>query len=63
MKRFVVLLLALCMIFTLAACGSKAKCDICGETKTCKTEEVLGEKINICRDCEKQLNDLADLLG
>ncbi len=63
MKRLVVLLLALCMVFTLAACGNKTKCDICGETKVCKTVEILGEKGNICRDCEKQLNDLADLVG
>lgn len=63
MKRLVTLLLALCMIFALAACGGKTKCDICGETKSCKSIEVLGEKVNICSDCESDLTDLAGMLG
>ncbi len=63
MKRLVTLLLALCMIFALAACGGKTKCDICGETKSCTSVEVLGEKVNICSDCEGQLTDLAGMFG
>ncbi len=63
MKRFVVLMLALVMILSLAACGGKTKCDICGETKSCKSIEVLGEKINICDDCQSQMEDLANSLG
>ncbi len=63
MKRLITLLLALCMIFALAACGGKTKCDICGETKSCKTIEVLGEKANICSDCEDQLTELAGMFG
>ncbi len=62
MKRLVTLLLALCMIFALAACGG-TKCDICGETKSCKSIEVLGEKVNICSDCESDLTDLAGMIG
>ena len=58
MKRVVVLLLALAMIFSLAACGNKT-CDVCGESKKCDTIEVLGEKMNICDDCMDQINELA----
>ena len=59
MKRVVVLLLALAMIVGLAACGGKTTCDVCGESKKCKTIEVLGEKMNICDDCMDQINELA----
>ncbi len=63
MKRVITLLLALCMMFALAACGAKAKCDVCGETKNCETIEVLGEKIHICGDCKDSINDLVDMFG
>lgn len=64
MKRVVVLLLALSMIFALAACGGKVECDICHETKSCKSIELLGQKINICNDCQSQMEGLANsLLG
>ena len=64
MKRVVVLLLALAMILALAACGGKTKCDVCGETKDCDTIEVLGEKMNICKDCQEDINALASgMLG
>ena len=64
MKRVVVLLLALAMIFALAACGGKTTCDVCGESKKCDTIEVLGEKMNICKDCQEEINSLASgMLG
>lgn len=60
MKRFVVLLLALTMIAALAACGGRtAECDFCGETKRCKSVEIMGEKVNLCSDCQDLLDSLA----
>lgn len=44
----------------LTGCGKKV-CDICGEEARCKTEEVLGEEVNICKDCQEDLEDLANL--
>lgn len=63
MKRVIALLLVLSVIFALAACSAPTTCDICGETKSCKTIEVLGQKMNICGDCEKEMNDLANSLA
>lgn len=64
MKRFVVLLLALTMIFALAACGKGGKtmeCEGCGQTKTCKEVTFMGETGWLCSDCEKLLDSLSDL--
>ncbi len=63
MKRVVVLLLALSMLFALAACSGKTTCDICGETKSCETIDVMGEKMNICSDCKQDAMDIVDMLG
>lgn len=53
MKRVVVLLLALSMIFALAACGGSktTTCDLCGETKSCKSLTVEGETGWFCDNC------------
>ena len=59
MKRIVALLLAVLMVFTLAACAGKTTCDICGEKKKCDTIEVLGQKVKICKDCQNEIADLA----
>lgn len=45
---------------TLTGCGKK-ECDICGEMGKCKTIEFLGSEINICGDCQDDLNDLGSL--
>ena len=65
MKRLIcVLMLVAIMATMLTACG-KFKCDVCGEEKTGKKyeRELLGEEIDICKDCYKELEELADAFG
>ena len=56
MKKFkkVLLVAAALVIVALSAVGCKktAKCFYCGDEKKCEEYEVLGEKINVCGDCE-----------
>lgn len=41
------------MACSLVGCGKKT-CDVCGKKKSgVKTEKVLGIKVNICKDCQK----------
>lgn len=65
MKKRITKVLVLMSVMVLMATGltgcGKKECDICGEEARCKTEEVLGEEINICKDCEEDLEDLADM--
>ena len=48
----------------LCGCG-KFTCDFCGEEKSGSkhTVEFLGEKIDICKDCKKGLDELGNLFG
>ena len=62
MKRMICLvLLVVVAVTTLAACG-KFTCDMCGEEKSGKkyTREMLGVEIEICKDCQKELEEFAD---
>lgn len=43
--------------FSAVGCGKKVECDFCGEVKKCKTETFLGEEINVCGDCQKELEE------
>ena len=63
-KKMLAALLAAFMVLSLAGCG-KFTCDLCGKEKSGKkhTEEVFGQKVTICNDCYKDLEDLADSLG
>lgn len=63
-KKMLAALLAALMILSLAGCG-KFTCDLCGKEKSGKkhTETVLGQKVTICNDCYKDLEDLAGSLG
>lgn len=49
--------MSLCTM-ALVGCKQKAVCDFCGETKMCTEKTVEGEKINICDDCQKEINDI-----
>lgn len=51
------------MTMSVVGCSKKVECDICGEVKKCKTETILGEKINICSDCEEALDALGSLFN
>lgn len=68
MKKKALKVTALVGIMTLmmagfAGCKAKTECDICGEKAVCTSydDETLG-KIEICKDCEKALEDAADAL-
>lgn len=39
----------------LTGCKKKTECDFCGEMKKCSEETFFGETVNICGDCEKDL--------
>lgn len=57
-KRTIGLVLVTILCITvLAGCGKKV-CSICGEKKSGKTKTVLGEKVFICNDCTKEMEDL-----
>lgn len=61
MKKVLVLISVMAVLTVgFTGCGKKV-CDFCGEEAKCKTEEVLGEEVNICKDCQKDLEDLADM--
>ena len=62
-KMFSVILLVIVATMMLTACG-KFTCDACGEEKSGKKykESVMGEEIEICKDCYKELEELADAL-
>ena len=65
MKKFVLLVVLVAMLSTLLCACGKFTCDLCGEEKSGKKhkEEVLGEKVVICDDCYKGLEELAGLGG
>ena len=57
-KLTIVVMLLLVTVLSLTACGSKKECDICGEVKSGKTTEILGEKVFICNDCRDEMNSI-----
>ena len=62
MKLTVVLGLTVMTVVGVTGCSKKVECDICGETKKCKTEKVLGQEVSICSDCQEGLEDLGSML-
>lgn len=66
MKRFVVLLLALSMIFALVACGGGTKttnCELCGKEAKCKSITYEGETGWFCSDCYDLANATIKMLN
>lgn len=53
-----VVFVATFMAVVATGCGKKVKCDFCGETKSCQKKTIFGEEVNICSDCQKDLNAL-----
>ena len=52
----VVLMMA---VATFTGCGKKVKCSYCGELKRCETGTgFLGQETNICKDCQKKVENL-----
>lgn len=63
MRKFkkVVLVAAVAAMMTVGFAGcKKTECDYCEEEKKCKTEEVRGEKVSICEDCEKEMEEIVN---
>lgn len=50
-KTLAILGLVAVMAVSAFGCGKK-ECDYCGDTTSCKTDKIDGEKINYCEDCE-----------
>lgn len=66
MKKMVRLIALLMLLATLlCGCGGKFTCDFCGEEKSGSkySMDLMGEKIDICKDCKKGLDELSDLFG
>ena len=65
MKKRLVKLAALTGVLVMVAMGTmgckKVECDFCGEMKKCSTEEVFGNEVNICKDCEEDLETLGSM--
>ncbi|MCH5272721.1 MAG: hypothetical protein J1E35_03515 [Lachnospiraceae bacterium] len=52
-------LLGILTTLSLSFAGCKKKeCFFCGEEKKCKTYETLLGDIDVCRDCENEINSL-----
>ena len=64
MKKLLVLVSLLALVFTLCGC-SKFTCDACGETKTGKSHEIefMGQSATMCDSCYKQIKGLGSQLG
>lgn len=60
MKRIALITAVLVVLSVFTACGAKAECDFCGETKRCEERSVLGETVNICGDCVDELEELGE---
>lgn len=56
----IVVMLLLVTVLSLTACGSKKECEFCGEVKSGKTTEILGEKVFICNDCRSEITSIFD---
>ncbi len=64
MKKLVAFILAVVILVTcFASCSKLAKCSICGDKGICKTEEILGQEINICTDCQKEIEKIGNIFG
>lgn len=63
-KKILAMTLAVIAVLSIAGCG-KFKCDLCSQEKSGKkhTETVMGQKVTICNDCYKGLEELGDALG
>lgn len=57
-KNITILALLIVLLSLLAGCGQKVECDFCNEVKKCETRYMLGEGINICKDCVSELEGL-----
>lgn len=66
MKKIVGIISLIALVaMLLISCGETFVCGMCEEEKTGKkhTEEILGEKLDICDDCYEGLEALGGLLG
>jgi len=61
-KRFLAVCLVVLAMVSLAACSSNDECEICEETGRLTTVDVLGEELNLCRDCADEMEELNDML-
>lgn len=59
-KQIILSLITILLLLGLTACGSKIfECDVCNEEKSGKSykSQLMGDKITICEDCYKDMND------
>ncbi len=56
-KRALALCAVVVMVMTMLAGCKYTTCDFCGEKKMCDKEEIFGQKIYYCNDCEDALSN------
>jgi hypothetical protein len=65
MKRILVLVLVVCIVFSLAAllsgCAKKGECDECGAYGKLHTYKMLGETFYLCDDCYSSYKELTSM--
>lgn len=61
MKKILMILTFVSVLFSFSACKTKAECFWCGEEKYCEEREVIDDTVYICRDCLNEIeSDLAE---
>ncbi|MDO4385585.1 MAG: hypothetical protein Q4E18_06235 [Clostridia bacterium] len=65
MKKLFAILLILCLVLALAACGKPFTCDGCGKEKTEKQHKItlFGETGTVCDDCYKEFKSDLESFG
>ena len=58
MKQKIAKLLLVTMLAGVLSGCTLAKCDLCGDTGVCDTVTILGEKVNICNDCQDEISSI-----
>ncbi len=63
MKRIISIIATVLLLASLLTACGKFECELCGKDSRGKkyTKEVLGREITYCKECNENLNDLADL--
>ena len=61
-KTILAIILLTALLSALAGCAEKTECVWCGTEDYCVTETLFGEEVDVCRDCEKEIEALRDEL-
>ena len=57
-KVFAAITILMVLLSVMSGCGKKVKCDFCADEKKCEAIEILGDELNICKECKKELAEM-----